>query len=149
MRRSVSWSRCLLTWVLASSATVLLKYYGDNDSEAWSFCKQDPFLVFLREKVKQLIAIVIRELVMNIVMRSIIQIWASSIQSIQSSQIATAATSETTTKFYGDNSLADSIFFPLVFLIVFLEEKSRQQPLQLDKLLQLVYYGHDAKSYDK
>ena len=77
-------------------------------------------------------------------MRSITQIWASSIQSLQSSQITTAATIETTTKFYGDNNHADSIFFPLVFLIVSLEEKNRQQPLQLDKLLQLVYYGHDA-----
>ena len=85
---------------------------------------------------------------MNIVMRSITQIWASSIQSLQRSQITTAATIETTTKFYGDNNHADSIFFPLVFLIVSLEENNRQQPLQLDKLLQLVYYGHDARKLD-
>lgn len=63
--------RFLLTWVLASSATLLLKNYGDNDSETWSYHKAEPFLGFLWDKFKKLIATVIITLAADIIMIAI------------------------------------------------------------------------------
>ena len=63
---------------------------------------------------------------------------------VKQEQVTTPATSETTTKFYGDKYLVNSIFFNLVFLMVFLKDKNRQQPPPLAHLLQLVLYGYDS-----